>query len=157
VALTTLVSKRTPIRVYVISRDKASRQSWLKNLQHSIPKAEINWLKGRVTLLAEVKRLYIEIRSWENGVDLLFLSAGFLPFAGRHRISPHLLSDFNVNQASNLAHSPTCRNFRRPRNFFSPPLLEPHPLHCPLAPPPNCSLHASTLKSARDQHLRCRL
>ncbi|CZR68658.1 uncharacterized protein PAC_18557 [Phialocephala subalpina] len=86
-ALTALLSKRLPIKLYIIGRDEANRRSWLEELQQSNPKAEINWLEGQVTLLAEVKRLCLKIKSHEESIDLLFLSAGFLPFDGRHETS----------------------------------------------------------------------
>jgi hypothetical protein len=56
--------------------------------QQSNSEAEIVWLEGQVTLLAEVKRFCIEIKSREESIDLLFLSAGFLPFAERQGIYP---------------------------------------------------------------------
>jgi hypothetical protein len=39
--LTALVSEQTPIKVYDIGRDKASRKPWLQDLQHSNSDAEI--------------------------------------------------------------------------------------------------------------------
>jgi NAD(P)-dependent dehydrogenase (short-subunit alcohol dehydrogenase family) len=85
-ALSALVFKKTPIKVYIIGRGQANHKSFVEDLQQSNPKAEIIWLEGQVTLLAEVKRLCKEIKSREDSIDLLFLSAGFLPFAGRHGI-----------------------------------------------------------------------
>lgn len=81
--LTALLSKGTPIKVYIIGRDQASRKSWLEDLQRSNSQSEIIWLEGHATLLAEVKKLCVEIKSREDSIDLLFLSAGFLPFGGR--------------------------------------------------------------------------
>lgn len=72
--------------MYIIGRDKTSRKSLVESLQQSNPRAEIIWLEGQVTLLAEVKRLCMEIKGREDSIDLLFLSAGFLPFVGRHGI-----------------------------------------------------------------------
>jgi predicted amino acid dehydrogenase len=87
-ALTALVSQKTPLKIYILGRNEASHREFLQHLQQSNSQAEIVWLKGQVTLLAEVKRLCIEIKSREESIDLLFLSAGFLPFAGRQGIYP---------------------------------------------------------------------
>lgn len=83
-ALTALVSKGTPVKIYIIGRDKASRKSWLESLQRSNSQTELVWLDGQVSLLAEVKRLCIEIKSRENSINLLFLCAGFLPYVDRN-------------------------------------------------------------------------
>jgi NAD(P)-dependent dehydrogenase (short-subunit alcohol dehydrogenase family) len=132
--LTALVSKKTPIKVYIIGRDKASRKSWLESLQGSNHQAEIIWLDGQVTLLAEVKRLCNEIKRREDSIDLLFLSAGFLPFDSRKGMfSPFAkLNTSHKLEANWLGY----RNFRRIRNVFGPPLLGPHPFHQPSAPSP---------------------
>jgi NADP-dependent 3-hydroxy acid dehydrogenase YdfG len=88
-ALTALVSKNTPLKLYIIGRNKSSHELWLESLQQSNSNAEIVWLEGQVSLLAEVKRLCTEIMRKEERVDLFWLSAGFLPFTGRH--GKHLL------------------------------------------------------------------
>jgi NADP-dependent 3-hydroxy acid dehydrogenase YdfG len=82
-ALTALVSQKTPLKIYILGRNEASHREFLQHLQQSNSQAEIVWLEGQVTLLAEVKRLCIEIKSREESIDLLFLSAGFLPFTRR--------------------------------------------------------------------------
>ncbi len=81
--LTALVVKGLPIKVYIIRRDKDSRKAWLEELENSNPHAQIIWLEGQVSVLAETKRLTDEIKSREESIDLLFLSQGFLPFGGR--------------------------------------------------------------------------
>jgi NADP-dependent 3-hydroxy acid dehydrogenase YdfG len=86
--LSALVSQGTPIKVYIIGRDKTDHKKLLEDLQQSNPKAELIWLEGQVSLLAEVKRLCLDIKKREEKIDLLFLSAGFLPFAGRHGTEP---------------------------------------------------------------------
>lgn len=85
-ALAALVSQKTPVKLYIIGRNETSHKQFLQNLQQSNSQAEIVFLEGQVTLLTEVKRLCIEIKSREKSIDLLFLSAGFLPFTGRQGI-----------------------------------------------------------------------
>jgi NADP-dependent 3-hydroxy acid dehydrogenase YdfG len=86
--VTALVSQNIPLKIYILGRNEASHREFLQHLQQSNSQAEIVWLEGQVTLLAEVKRLCIEIKSREVSIDLLFLSAGFLPFAARQGIYP---------------------------------------------------------------------
>jgi NAD(P)-dependent dehydrogenase (short-subunit alcohol dehydrogenase family) len=82
-ALTALISLKAPIKIYIIGRNEASHKQFLRDLRQSNSEAEIIWLEGQVTLLSELKRLCIQIKSSEKSIDLLFLSAGFLPFTGR--------------------------------------------------------------------------
>jgi hypothetical protein len=83
-ALTALVSQKNPLKVYIVGQNQSSRESWLESLQQSTLDAEIVRLEGQVSLLSEVKRLCTEINNREQRVDLLWLSAGFLPLTGRH-------------------------------------------------------------------------
>jgi NAD(P)-dependent dehydrogenase (short-subunit alcohol dehydrogenase family) len=96
-ALTALVSQKTSLKIYILGRNETSHREFLRHLQQSNSQAEIVWLEGQVTLLAEVKRLCIEIKSREESIDLLFLSAGFLPFTGRQGI--YYLTSFRVRDS----------------------------------------------------------
>lgn len=87
-ALEALISKETPIKVYVIGRNKEGREPFLRGLKTSNSRAEVIWLEGQVTLLAEVKRLCAEIKGRESRIDLVFMSQGFLPWNGRHGTKP---------------------------------------------------------------------
>ncbi|KAJ9373881.1 hypothetical protein DTO282E5_1237 [Paecilomyces variotii] len=82
-ALENLISKGFPVRVYIIGRDKAAFQPTLSELQASNPSADLIFLEGHISLMAETRRLVDMILIREEYVDLLFLSAGFLPFLGR--------------------------------------------------------------------------
>ncbi|KAJ1713256.1 short-chain dehydrogenase [Aspergillus flavus] len=86
-ALTKLVSTGFPLRAYIIGRDEAAFQPALRELQASNPSATLIFLEGEISLLAEARRLTDIILSREEetggGIDMLFLSSGFLPFLGR--------------------------------------------------------------------------
>lgn len=85
-ALMELVSCGFPVKVYLIGRDGPKQQSFLDNLRALNKGAEIIFLEGQISLLAEAKRLSNEILKREPSVNLLLLSAGFLPFQGRQGI-----------------------------------------------------------------------
>ncbi|KAI3003895.1 hypothetical protein CBS147346_5214 [Aspergillus niger] len=82
--LTELVSTGFPMKVYVIGRDEAAFQPSLAELRALNPCADMIFLQGEISLMAETKRLTDIILRREGGetgggVDLLFLSSGFLP------------------------------------------------------------------------------
>lgn len=81
--LSQLVCSGFPVKAYIIGRDEAACQPFLRKLRHTNPAAELVFLQGQISLMAETKRLTDEILDQETHVDLLFLSAGFLPFHGR--------------------------------------------------------------------------
>ncbi|GFF30918.1 uncharacterized oxidoreductase C736.13 [Aspergillus udagawae] len=82
-ALSELIYTGFPVKVYIIGRDEAAFKPILSELQTSNPSATLIFLQGEVSLMAEAKRLTDTILSRETYIDLLFLSAGFLPFLGR--------------------------------------------------------------------------
>ncbi len=81
-----LVSTKLPIRVYVIGRNSDKHKPLLDQLRKSNDNADIIWLEGQISLLAEVKRLCDEIRARETCIDLLFMSAGFIRSGGRQGV-----------------------------------------------------------------------
>ena len=85
-ALTELISQGFPTRIYIIGRDKSEFQPVLTELRASYQAADLIFLEGQISLMAETKRLTDEILRRENRIDLLFLSSGFLPFLGRQGI-----------------------------------------------------------------------
>lgn len=89
--LSLLVSKGTPLRAYVVGRSESAQRAFLDELRAANPKAEIVFLEAQVSLMAETRRVCDEIAQRESEVDLLFMSAGYLPFGGRDGES--LLSD----------------------------------------------------------------
>jgi NAD(P)-dependent dehydrogenase (short-subunit alcohol dehydrogenase family) len=72
-------------KAYVIGR-KVSQEvfkSIIEELHLANPAASVIWIEGEVSLLAEVKRVCDHIRTLETEVNLLFMTPGFAPFAGR--------------------------------------------------------------------------
>ncbi|QMW44043.1 hypothetical protein G4B11_007413 [Aspergillus flavus] len=82
-ALTELISTGFPVKAYIIGRDEAAFEPALSELRASYSSATLVFLQGEISLLAEAKRLTDIILRREGYIDLLFLSAGFLPFLGR--------------------------------------------------------------------------
>ncbi len=58
-------------------------QAFVDELKRSNNKATIIYLEGKVSLLADVKRLCGEIKKRESSVDAVFLSSGYIPYDGR--------------------------------------------------------------------------
>lgn len=85
--LTQYVKKGYPLRAYVVGRNEESFKPVLNELRASNKAAELIFLEGQISLLAETKRLTDEILRREKHIDMLFLSAGFLPFTGRQGMS----------------------------------------------------------------------
>lgn len=82
-ALTNLVSRGHPMRVYVLGRTPSRHAPFLASLRAANPSAELIFLEGQLSLLADTARLAAEIARRETAVDALFLCAGFLPLDDR--------------------------------------------------------------------------
>ncbi|KAH7317335.1 hypothetical protein BKA65DRAFT_609598 [Rhexocercosporidium sp. MPI-PUGE-AT-0058] len=80
-----LVSTGASVKIYLIGRPSAasSMKLFINGLNALNPKAEIIWLEGEISLLADVKRICRIIKNREKSVDLLFLTAGYAPFGPR--------------------------------------------------------------------------
>lgn len=63
-SLKLLVSKKTPIKVYVLGRNESKHKTFLDELRASNSKATIVWLEGQVSLLSETQRLCDESMSF---------------------------------------------------------------------------------------------
>ena len=90
-ALKALVSSGFPLRAYIVGRDKAKHQHLLEELRAINTNADLIYLEGQISLVSEVRRITDEINSKEQKIDLLYHSAGFLPFTGRkgvHNCNP---------------------------------------------------------------------
>jgi len=81
--VTRLVATKLPIRVYVIGRNGEKHKPFLDVLRKSNDKADVVWLEGQISLLAETKRLCDIIKARETSIDILFMSAGFIPSGER--------------------------------------------------------------------------
>ncbi|KAH7127588.1 hypothetical protein EDB81DRAFT_663007 [Dactylonectria macrodidyma] len=88
-ALTELVESGSSTKIYLIGRQSAAAQmeTRVAHFRTINLNVEIVWLEGEISLLADVARICTEIKSKESTLDLLFLSAGFLPFSGRRETS----------------------------------------------------------------------
>ena len=84
--LSQLVRLKFPVRAYIIGRKatEASTRSFLENLGNLNSKSELIWVEAEASLLSEVTRVCEVIKEREEKVDLLFMSAGYAPFAGRN-------------------------------------------------------------------------
>jgi NADP-dependent 3-hydroxy acid dehydrogenase YdfG len=63
--LTRLVAQQTLITVYIAGRNAKKQQEFIHQLQKSNKKANIIFLEGEVSLMAEVKRICAEIKTKE--------------------------------------------------------------------------------------------
>lgn len=78
-----LVSKGFPIKVYIVGRNEAGHKALLDELRSLNPRADLIYVQGQISLVAESQRISRVISAQEDKIDLLFLSAGYLPFTGR--------------------------------------------------------------------------
>ena len=108
-ALTELISTGFPVKAYIIGRDEAAFEPALSELRASYSSATLVFLQGEISLLAEAKRLTDIILRREGYIDLLFLSAGFLPFLGRQGTS-------DTNQNHNFFARPCSAQISYPSN-----------------------------------------
>lgn len=96
--LTQYVNKGYPLKAYIVGRNEEEFKPVLSELRASNKAAELVFLEGQISLLAEAKRLTDEILRREKHVDMLFLSAGFLPFTGRHGMSDIAVESIQSSQ-----------------------------------------------------------
>ncbi|CAG9990055.1 unnamed protein product [Clonostachys byssicola] len=81
--LRNLVSKGFPIKVYIVGRDEVGHRAMLDELRALNPKADLIYVKGQISMIADSRRIANGISVQEEKVNLLFLSAGYLPFTGQ--------------------------------------------------------------------------
>lgn len=87
-----LVSTGVSVRIYLVGRKSSEERArgFIQELNAINSKAEIVWAEGEISLLAESKRICDHIKTKESHVDLLFLTAGYAPFAKRTETSEGL-------------------------------------------------------------------
>ncbi|CAG9944872.1 unnamed protein product [Clonostachys rosea f. rosea IK726] len=100
-----LVETGVETKIYLIGRPSSSERAktQIATLKHVNPNAEVVWLAGEVSLLADVKKICTEIQSKETSLDLLFMSTGVLPFNGRKETSEGLDPTFTLQHFSRMA------------------------------------------------------
>ncbi|KAK5310258.1 hypothetical protein LTR93_012069 [Exophiala xenobiotica] len=86
-ALKALASRDLSMKIYLVGRKEKEGKSIIDEIHKLNSKAEIIWLGGEISLMSETKRLVQLIKQQEKTIDLLFLSAGFLPFRAREETS----------------------------------------------------------------------
>ncbi|KAM0203379.1 hypothetical protein ACHAPA_000557 [Fusarium lateritium] len=87
-----LVATETSLRIYLVGRIGSQQRSetFIQELHAINPDAEVIWVEGEVSLLAETKRVCEIIKSKEPRIDLLFLTTGYAPFTSRRETSEGL-------------------------------------------------------------------
>lgn len=73
-----LISTKLPVKVYVIGRNGDRHRAFLDRLRETNKQANIIWLEGQLSLLADARRLCDEIKARETYIDTLYMSAGFI-------------------------------------------------------------------------------
>jgi NAD(P)-dependent dehydrogenase (short-subunit alcohol dehydrogenase family) len=81
--LRNLVSKGFPIKVYIVGRNETGHRAMLDDLRALNPKANLIYVEGQISMVADSQRMANSISAQEEKINLLFLSAGYLPFTGR--------------------------------------------------------------------------
>ncbi|KAI2907269.1 hypothetical protein CBS63078_4860 [Aspergillus niger] len=100
--LTRLISTNLPVRVYVIGRNGKRHQAFLDELRLSNRQAQITWLEGQLSLLADTKKLCDEIKRRETSLDCLYLSAGFISSGERIETSEGKSLSLSLNYYSRI-------------------------------------------------------
>lgn len=96
--LRALVGTGLSVKIYLIGRKSSQERGarLIKECREVNPKAEIVWLEGEISLMAETKRICEIIKGREVQIDLLFLTAGFSPMGGPRKVTDEA---FEVAQA----------------------------------------------------------
>lgn len=76
----------TRFKAYVIGRQEseAAFKPFIEELHLANANANIIWVEGQISLLSEVQRICDHIKRLESSIDLLFMTAGYVNFSGRH-------------------------------------------------------------------------
>ncbi|KAM0555875.1 hypothetical protein ACHAPJ_006277 [Fusarium lateritium] len=91
-------------RIYTVARPQTapSHESLLAKLKQSSPEGSYNLITADVSLISEVSKAVKVVKQNETKVDILFLSAGFMPFQGRQDTSEGLDSSMTTRYYSRL-------------------------------------------------------
>ncbi|KAH8589547.1 hypothetical protein B0O99DRAFT_523037 [Bisporella sp. PMI_857] len=72
--LTQLVASGFPLKAYVVGRDEREFQPFLSEMRNLNPGAELVFLQGQISLMAETKRLTEAILGSEHHINLLYVN-----------------------------------------------------------------------------------
>jgi NAD(P)-dependent dehydrogenase (short-subunit alcohol dehydrogenase family) len=100
--LTRLVAQHTAIKVYLVGRNAAKHQAFVDQLRESNSEANIIFLEGEVSLMAEVQRICNEIKAKDSSIDAVFLSTGYIPHSGRESSFTPLFFSYHCQMSSVL-------------------------------------------------------
>ena len=79
-------------KVYIVGRSEASASRIIEEVKKLNPGASFSFIKADVSVLQNVDAVCKEIKQKEDKLNLLFLSSGYLTFAGRNGLNfPHSL------------------------------------------------------------------
>lgn len=76
-------SRHQQLHIYVVARDATAAAQQIAGLRQINPSAVIELIEKDVSLVKSVDEVAEIVKKRESKVDLLFLSMGFIPFAGR--------------------------------------------------------------------------
>lgn len=87
-----LVATGASVRMYLVGRKSSEERThtFIQELRHINPRAEVIWTEGEVALLTETKRVCEVIKTKESRIDLLFLTTGYAPFGTRRETAEGL-------------------------------------------------------------------
>jgi len=71
-------------RCYIIGRSKDRAAHFIDKLKALNPMGTFIFIEGQFSLIADVDRMCEKIREYENHVDLVCMSPGYLSLSGRH-------------------------------------------------------------------------
>jgi NADP-dependent 3-hydroxy acid dehydrogenase YdfG len=71
-------------RAYIIGRSQEKASRIIDHLKTINPMGTYVFIEGQVSLIKEVDRICEEIKKFENHVDILCMSPGYLSLDGRH-------------------------------------------------------------------------
>ncbi|KAF2110204.1 hypothetical protein BDV96DRAFT_651350 [Lophiotrema nucula] len=83
--------------VYLVGRNQAEATRIIDELQKLNPSSQLNFIKSDVSLLRSVDEVCKEIKQKESKVNLLFMTAGYLTFAGREETTEGLDRKFSLH------------------------------------------------------------
>ncbi|RYP43197.1 hypothetical protein DL770_011779 [Monosporascus sp. CRB-9-2] len=91
-------------RIYTVARPAAaaSHESLLASLRQSRPEGTYNLITADVSLVSEVDKVVKAVKAQEKKLDILFLSAGFMPFEGRQDTAEGLDPSISTRYYSRL-------------------------------------------------------
>ncbi|KAF2671865.1 short-chain dehydrogenase/reductase [Microthyrium microscopicum] len=89
-ALRQFTQYATSPKIYIVGRSASSAAPLISQLKQSNPEATIEFVEKNVSLLRDIDAFTSYIKSKEQKLDILMMSAGFISFVGRDKTSEGL-------------------------------------------------------------------